>query len=263
MITLTYSSESVGPICRRVAAEGADIQVVPDTELNGRIEGTLIRWGSRWRGHADQTINSSEAVNLARDKHQSRLRMGDLAPKTWFGQSQIRTPCVVRPRRHHAGNKFFTCHDDREVRRALVACGKGWYASELVTKKHEYRVFILQGRVLAVSERFPSEPGAVAWNLAVGGRLINCERKAWNMAAVRASIYAASKLGLDWAAVDVAVDEAGKAVVFEANTAPGLRNPYTITQIARAFTWLDYNPAPAAAVIEGAKWKELLHPSLL
>lgn len=153
------------------------------------------------------------------------------------------------------------CRNLRERRVASRACHAGWYASELVNKAHEYRVFVLDGYVVCVSERFPGEPGAVAWNLALGGRLINLRYNEWPVGMLNTTVAAVRRLGLDWAAMDVAVDTAGRTVVFEANTAPGLRNPYTLGQIGRAFAslatqrWKQEQENPT-------RWQDLVHPAL-
>ena len=259
MITLTYSSKDVGPVCHRVARGHNDIHVIRDSKLVGPVKGTLIRWGSRWIGEANLTINTAQAVALARDKHESRIKLEGVCPPTWFTRDEIKVPCVIRPRRHHAAVNFHTCLHNMDIRGAIKACGKGWYASKLIEKSREFRVFILQGHIVAVSERFPANPGDVAWNLAVGGKLINCEKKLWPKSAIIASIGAMKDIGLDWGAVDVALDNEGKPLVFEVNTAPGLRNPYTISRIAKAFKGI----VPGLEPAKGTTWKKLIHPSLL
>lgn len=265
MITLLYHAESVGPVVRRLAAPAeGDIQVMRDTNIPraARIEGTVVRWGSRWNGQAEKVVNSAEAVSTARDKRLSRAKLGDLAPATWVRRADVKLPCVIRPRRHHAASKFFTCRTPDAARSAIARCGIGWYASELVEKAREFRVFVFQGHIVAVSERFPADASQVAWNLAMGGRLVNCKFAAWPIHVLRASIEACAKLDLDFGAVDVAIDaNNGNAVVFEVNTAPGLRNPYTIERIATCFLYADEVDEPLS-IPEGDRWKDYIHPAL-
>lgn len=264
-ICLLYRAETVGPVCQRVAksAPQGAIKVVKEGDPLPNNTKLLVRWGSASHIHGDGVIiNSSDAVLQARDKRHSRELLGDLAPKTWFEKAQIPlgASVVIRPRQHHAGNKFFVCRGSEQVRQAILKCRRGWYASELVDKAREFRVFVLQGRVICVSERFPANNTAIAWNLARGGRLINAKFKTWPIEVCKASIEACKRLGLDWGAIDVALDKKGKCYVFEANTAPGLRNPYTLKQIAKALVWTESNPAPKE--VKGDSWKALLHPAL-
>ena len=259
MITLLYHAKTVGPVCERLARVGG-FNAVMDLPLT-HVGGTILRWDSvvTILGCDGRVLNSRDAVNLSRDKPASRKILGDLSPTTWYRLDDVKVPCVVRPKRHHGGYKFFVCNGITEVLRAVKRCRLGWYATELVDKAEEYRVFVLQGRVVCVSQRFPGQH-AIAWNLGMGGRLVNVDKGKWHKNTVIAAIEAAKRLSLDWAAIDVAIDREGKPLVFEANTAPGLRNKYTISRIAKALNWADKNPPLPEA--EGSKWKDLLHPAL-
>lgn len=262
MVTLVYRAESVGPVCRRVSQAAPEaIKFVRDNE--SIPPGLRVRWGSvvPFDGPA---LNSAESVAVARDKIETRKRLGNLAPPTWFRRQDVPNPArmavVVRPGKHHAGKRFYVCKTVAALDAAIRRCGRVWYASLLVEKAKEYRIFILQGRVVCVSERFPADVTAIAWNLAMGGRLINVHRKDWPVAVCKATVAAAEKLGLDWCAIDVCVDTGGDCFVFEANTAPGLRNPYTISQIAKALVWADSGGTPKKT--EGNTWQSLRHPGL-
>ena len=231
------------------------VAVNPDRQV-------AIRWGSRWAGRADIEINTAEAVALARDKRGSRQALRGICPETWWQRSQVQLPCVVRPRRHHAGNRFFVCRTPDALNTAINRCGPGWYASELIEKTNEYRVFVLQGRVVCVSERFPANATDVAWNLAAGGRLINVKRGAWPLNVAHKSIEAARRTGLDWAAVDACVDNRGRVLIFEVNTAPGLKNEYTISQIAWAFEQIPQHLDLPQITTTPTTWQAIIHPSL-
>lgn len=265
MVTLLYAADSVGPVCERVVRAGdGGITAVRDTAAPTYSD-VLIRWGSRAANHTGElVINTPTAVTIAKNKLRSRRILETLAPTTWahLDRAWITYPCVVRPKTHHAGKKFFVCRNERELRAATTTCGKGWYAAELIEKESEYRVFVLHGYVVCVSQRFPANADDVAWNLARGGRLINLRYGDWPVEVLRTTITATKRLGLDWAAMDVCRATDGRTVVFEANTAPGLRNPHTLRQIAKAFE------STAGRQVftlqqEGARtWKDLLHPAL-
>ena len=238
-VTLLYSAQAVGPVCRRVGA-GEGFNVVRDHTPPTHHNGVLVRWGSASTSHTGDTeLNSPQAVMLAKDKIRSRQALGPLSPTTWTTTRDVQFPCVVRPRRHHAGNRFHVCGSRQEFQTLLQTWRGSWYASTLIEKEAEFRVFVVRGRVVAISERFPSTEGQVAWNLAVGGRLVNVRSKNWNPSVVQAGIQGAEVLGLDWTAMDVGVERGGRPVVFEANTAPGLRNPWTISKITEAFKGLE------------------------
>lgn len=261
---IVYRARTVGPICRKLASLSESISAAHERELVSPVKEVLVRWGSMWLGEAEFEINGADAVALSRNKRESRRELGALGPGTWFTRDDLEVPCVIRPKRHHAGRKFFVCHEYADVDRAIRSCRHGWYASELVDKVREYRVFVLQGRAVCVSERFPNVDGDVAWNLANGGRLTNVRYGEWPVPVILMAIDAMEKLDLDWGAVDLAVRRDGGLVVFEVNTAPGLKNPFTLRRVAKAFTWVGENPevAPEEITQKRVTWRELLHPAL-
>lgn len=280
--TLAHDFSNLNPTRSTVAQQGIDELIRSLTATKSAMQvpapvaptpppapaytpNVLVRWGSRREGKADIEINSAASVSLARDKKESRRALQGLCPTTWFRQSEVRTPCVIRPRRHHAGKKFFVCNSADEVNRAILRCGPGWYASELIDKAHEYRVFILQDRVIRVSTKHQNNPGEVAWNVGTGANAIGLARKNWNLEVVKVAVKAARKLNLDFTAVDVCVDKAGKPYVLEANTAPGLQSgSKALEQIAWAFGWVPKNAKPALLNLDGiTRWQDVLHPSLL
>ena len=225
----------------------------------------LVRWGSRREGRADIEINTAAAVALARDKKESRHQLAEVAPITWFRSADVRTPCVIRPRRHHAGKKFYVCRTTNEVDRAIARCGPGWYATELLDKAHEYRVFILQDRVIRMSEKTAPDDGGVAWNVGVGASATGLARKNWPLPVLNAALKAARKLNLDWTAVDIVVTKDNRVLVLEANTAPGLASgSRALEQIAWAFAWVGKNDAPEKLdLTTTTRFQDYLHPSLL
>ena len=274
-VTLIYRAPSTGPICRFIASQAPDPEDVlvvheRDAQSGGRrhISGGVVRWGSIWSGTADVQINSATAIRLARDKSLSRQRLVGLCPDTWYLRRDVHVwPCVVRPRRHHAGSGFYVCDDSVALRRATTRCGKGYYVSPLVRRTHEYRIFVLQGRIVGVSERFmrpatAPDPQRVAWNLHAGGGTRTVKRKQWPIRAALVAIQATERLGLDFGAVDVAVTEQGTVVVWEVNVSPGIKKRQIASNLAQAFLWAELE-GPAAPVAQGAKrWADVIHPAL-
>lgn len=269
-VVIVYRSESARPACERVVrCEPSHIRSVQESSYR-HLEGdtAVIRWDSHTElriptGVMD--VNPLLQIGVARNKALSRVRLGTLAPLTWQTRHAMQFPAVIRPRRHKAGERFFVVNEMDAARRAINRCGAGWYASQLLNKSREFRVFVVQNRVIAVSERFPGEDvSAVAWNLALGGRLANLERKQWPLPVLTASLEAMRRIGLGWGAVDACLDTDGRAWVFEMNTAPALRNHYTIEQIAKAFAWIDSeDPETYALTNDGTlTWKDYIHPAL-
>lgn len=261
MVCLVYRAKTVGPVCNRLAKVVDGLRFVRDSQPVP--DGLIVRWGSVYPTE-QKALNTAEAVALAKDKIASRKKLGNLAPPTYFRREDVHLPCVIRPRKHFAGKKFFVCRTPDQIDRAIDKCGRLWYATHLVDKAHEYRVFVCQGHIVAVSERFPAADGQgaakIAWNLAMGGKLINVRYKTWPIPICKAAILAAERLGLDWCAIDLCVDTGGDVWVFEANTAPGLRNPYTMRQIARAFVYAGTHKDPGQS--KGSTWQSLMHPAL-
>ena len=255
MTTLLYRARQIGYICHHIAnvSEGK-IEAVCDKDLhyaavNGvpvgdknfgqmldKIDGAVIRWDSRQDVEADKTYNTAEAVRLSRNKSVSRAMLLDLAPPTWFRLEDCQYPCLVRPRRHFAAHKFFPCSNRLAARKAIRRCGKGWYASPIIDKKLEYRVFVFNGKAIKVVRRFHNDPNEIAWNAANDGRSVRLLRESWPDDVVKSSIQAGKALGLDWFAADVIVDQADQPYVLELNSAPGIVREKTIRILAREFT---------------------------
>lgn len=263
VVTLIYHAKSVGPVCRKLAEQADSLRLVDDHGLLSLDDTAVVRWGSTWQGKAEREINSADSVALAKDKIATRKLLADLCPQTWYELGDIYYPCIIRPKNHFGGHKFFVCNTLREAQRAIRRCRRGWYASEIVNKAREFRVFALMGYCVAVTERFPNDNGHLAWNLAQGGRMKNVRYKQWPIGAILTALQAAKLANLDWAAVDIVVDQEGKALVLELNTAPGLRSEYRIEQIAAALDWLNSSDVKERVVKEGRTetWKTLIHPS--
>lgn len=265
MTVIVYRSRSASFAANRVAAASSGgIRAMQQDAYRHQDGDTAVL---RWDCYAELQlqpgiidINPSSQVTLARDKGASRRALAELAPPTWFTLADVQVPCVIRPRRHKAGQHFHVVQQPSDVRGAVRRCGNGWYASSLIDKQREFRVFVVQGRVASVSERFPAGPTDVAWNLARGGRLTNVARPDWPVSVLKASIAAMGRLGLGFGAVDACIDTAGQTFIFEINCSPALRNKFTIKQLAKALAFTgDVSPVKTGA----KKAKSFVHPAVL
>ena len=265
-VTLLYHAKTIGYICERIARESkGKIEALCDRQvLPKKIKGTVIRWDSRESVEADQTLNTAEAVLLSRNKRESRIRMGKLCPPTWTHFDDLEYPCLIRPRRHYAAHKFFVCHTGKEAKRSIAMCGlRRYYASPIIDKKLEYRVFGLQDHILKVVRRFHDDPKQVAWNIANGGRSVRLKHDSWPIEVVKRALLAGRALGLDWFAADVIVDNQDRPFVLELNTAPGLQREATIENLVEVFTWAVEHKPPPLNDLKGDSWDDYIHPALL
>ena len=205
----------------------------------------VIRWGCTSNIPYNNILNTASAIHEVNDKSAFRrtLDQADLCPKTFWEETidQIEDqhyPLVVRPRRHAQGRRLFVVNNREELTGAIHRCGNGWYASVLVNKTAEYRVFVVQGRVVAVAQKTPGNPQDVAWNVARGGRFDNVSWDDWPLQAVRKSVEAYGLSSLDFGGVDVMVDGDGQAFIIEINSAPSLTSPYRQECMAKAFDYI-------------------------
>ena len=265
---IVYRSRSASYAANRVAKAAEPITAMQEDAFERNVDEVLDVAVVRWDCHKDLglpstciDVNPHAAVVLARDKAASRRILAELSPPTWTSKADIQVPCVIRPRTHKAGKRFHVVRETSGILRAVKRCGPEWYASQLIDKAREFRVFVVQGRVAAVSERFGASPTEIAWNIARGGRLINVERTEWPINVIRTALEAMRRLGLGFGAVDVCICTQGRAWVFEANTSPALRNKYTIKKIAQSLAMAATPPKP---VKEGAqKPRSYAHPATL
>lgn len=228
---------------------------------------TVIRWGCTATVDSNNVINTARAIHQVNDKVGFRLLLQaanmELAPRTWIDEDDIQYPCIVRPASHSRGRDVHLCHTTLELMSAIETCGAGWYASEYIEKVAEYRVFVVQGRAVAVAEKTPANRDDVAWNVAQGGRFDNVSWDNWPLQAVRKSIEAFNLSELDFGGVDVMVDAAGKAYVIEINSAPSLTSEYRQECMAKAFDWIVVHGKERIPLIEErGGYRKFIHPAI-
>lgn len=265
MTTLLYHARQIGPICKKIAAKAPDnLRAVCDktTTQIPMFSSTVIRWDSTQDAWCNEDINKKGSVILSRNKRDSRLAMGDLTVPTWVNLGDLKFPCLMRPKRHYGAHGFYVVKDLNEARTARRKCGGSykWYASPIIDKKTEYRVFVFQDYCVKVVRRYHDDPSQIAWNIANGGKSARLKRSSWPLEVVKRAILAGRVLDLDWYAADVIVSQGGKVYVLELNTAPGLGRDETFKTLAKLFVWAGENPKPQAC--PGNSWQDLLHPAL-
>lgn len=227
----------------------------------------VIRWGCTSNVPTRNVINTAVAIHEVNDKVGFRRKLNEagLCPKTWFDLYNIPSdyPFVVRPANHSRGRHLYVCENSDQLRSAIRRCGDGWYASELINKTAEYRVFVAQGRCIAVANKIPGNPEDVGWNVALGGRFENVRWEEWPIKAIKYSIEAFNLSSLDFGGVDVMVDGDGNCYVLEINSAPSLTSPYRQECMTKALDWMVINGKERIPLVEerGGTYK-FIHPCL-
>jgi glutathione synthase/RimK-type ligase-like ATP-grasp enzyme len=242
-----------------------------DMRLPQQAGNTVFRWGCTANAPGNpHIINDAAAIHRVNDKAGFRqlLQAEELCPMTWFAinngaGNEPKYPCVVRPQFHHQGRKLYVCHSRPELVNAIARCGAGWYASALINKVAEYRVFVVSGRAVCVARKHPGNPGQVAWNVFQGGRFENVNWDNWPLKAVKNSIKAFQLSGLDFGGVDVMVDAAGETYILEINAAPSLTSPYRQECFAKAFEYILAH-GKANIPLQEAKggYTKFIHPAI-
>ena len=245
----------------------------------------VIRWGCTSTVNTNKVLNTSEAIHQVNNKRGFRMLLNEhaLCPPTWesiadwYKVADDYPTIVARPASHSRGRNLLVYSQQQDVDGStqldnFVRRFPNYYLSELINKVAEYRVFVVQGRAVAVARKTPGNPDDVAWNVAQGGRFDNVRWGDWPLKAVRVAIEAFNLSSLDFGGVDVMVDGDGDAYVIEINSAPSLTSPYRQGAMSKAFdyilskynngsTWQESH-ARIPLVNERGGWRKFIHPAL-
>jgi glutathione synthase/RimK-type ligase-like ATP-grasp enzyme len=235
-----------------------------------REDEVCIRWGCTSNVASKNVLNTAKAIHVVNDKPGFRkaLEGMQLAPETWYNPDDVppnvlgNQGVIVRPAKHAQGRNIFYCNTWQELQDAWRKCAGG-YISEFIMKEREFRVYVVQGRAVAVAEKIPEDKKAVAWNHARGSTFVNVRWDAWPLQAVRKSIEAFNVSGLDFGGVDVMVDEEGKAFIIEINSAPSLTSEYRQQCMAKAFDYIaEHGKDKIPLVKEKGGYLKFIHPAI-
>lgn len=261
--------------CEDIAALMSHKTVVrrTDEEWPEEME-MIIRWGCTANTPKGVgIINYASGIHLVANKSGFRQTLrahnSGLIPKTWLNSDGMcagfevvkNFPVVVRPSCHERGSNFNICSSVEELEAALSQCGENPYVSKFVSKTKEFRIFIVQGRVICVVEKCPNNTSLNTWGLAANW--INYKWSDWPVEAVRKAVEAHNCSGLHFTAADVLQAEDGSYVISELNSAPELGGKYYAQKFASAFDWMiDNHREPIPTDLEQTDWKYYAHPSL-
>jgi len=223
-----------------------------------------IRYGCRSRvpqgrnvlnklGNMDSTMNKGG--------FRKKLQEHGLCPPSWGSNwgAAPEFPCVVRPGFHAKSQHFYLCHSLEDIAGAARYCGDDFYCSKFIDKKAEYRINVLQGRVLCVIEKSAKDQTDITFSRGATEILYWSE---WPIAGVSKAIKAVAVSGLDFAGVDVIEGKDGECYVLELNTCPYLEGSYQQQCFARGFDWVVEKGRDHFSVQHTESWKNYIHPCM-
>jgi len=257
--------------CREVAARSEEGLVVSRSDKMFPDGHDLVfRWGCTSNVPVNNVVNTAAAIHTVNDKTGFRrvLDEHELCPSTFWRPDDVpgdfaNSGMVTRPHTHSRGRDLTVTYNYGDLYNIMARYGDGAYTSCLIAKAAEYRVFVIQGRVVCVAEKTPGNPDDVAWNVAQGGRFDNVRWDNWPLKAVRMSVEAFNLSGLDFGGVDVMVDKQGNAYIIEINSAPSLTSEYRQTCFTRAFDYIIRNGKEHIPLVdEKGGYTKFIHPAV-
>lgn len=258
--------------CREIVNNSeTGIRVIRNDAPLPQDEQLVIRWGCTSTVPQRNVLNTAAAIHGVSDKIEFRRKLNEdgLCPKTWFTLEEFRReeeyPVIVRPRHHHQGRNLFVAQNIGELQEILrkAVLQNGYYISRKINKTHEYRVFVVSGRAVAVANKIPADANAVAWNVAQGGSFENVRWDDWPLKAVKVAIEGFNLSGLDFGGVDIMVDDNNDCFILEINSAPSLTSPYRQQTFAKAFDYIVRNGKEKIGLIEArGGYKKFIHPAV-
>ena len=236
----------------------------------------LVRWGCTTTTGIgiEKQVNPSHGIRSVNDKLGARRILSqhspELVPKTiWQTSDWLEGSCILRPRHHAQGRNLHVVEDMGTLRRLATRYGEGnWYASELIDKVREVRVYWVNGRVATIAEKTPADPSAVAWNVAQGGRFDVIGWGDWPTEACRVACEAMKHFELDFGGVDLMMDRDGRWYLIEINSAPSLpllsdgSVSYRQKCMAKTFKWMLEHGKERMDADYNNGWRGYIHPAI-
>lgn len=273
---------------------GEDVSVVLNSQMKpSDFDGCdiVIRWGCTSTVPVKSVINKAKAIHNGANKSVFRKMMmesgEELCPDTYFDiddwfeaigfpdeNEQLNQSVIVRPKNHHQGRDLYFCDTVHQVVDAMAKCGDDAYINDYIRKVSEYRVYVVQGRAVAVNEKIPEDNTAISWNHHGGGsHYQNVRWDNWPLDGVDKAIKASNLAGLDFCGVDVIVDGTGKAYVLEVNSAPTTKTiqdgdrkgepTYTQSCMAKGIKYmLDFGKDCLPVSSQTDSYRRYIHPAI-
>lgn len=273
--TFLLRRDGMGNNCHHVADNyPGGMKIVTPEELPANAE-VVLRWGTTTPiPNGPLIFNKAKAIHETYNKGVFRKKAADvgLAPHTWLSYDEyVADPyqdfewAIVRPVHHQRGSDLHFCESLDEVKAAckkITKSGQEYYISEFINKWAEYRVFVVAGRIICVLDKVMPKrrQKEVAWGLAAAYNYVNWSE--WPIAVCENAIKSFNLTKLDFAAIDIVLDDNDKAYFLEANTAPEVW-PYYGGKLALAIKHhVDTNRDRIPVANDGKNWKDYIHPIL-
>ena len=142
-----------------------------------------------------------------------------------YGNAILKFELIFKELNHSRGEGIFFINNHEDLIR-VIDNGKKGYVEQVIGNDREFRVHVCDGKAFYTDEKLPREEGHTAKikNLANGYKYRNRSvSRPYPKAIRKEAIKAVNALGIEFGAVDVAVDSNGNIHVFEVNSAMGLR----------------------------------------
>ena len=241
----------------------------------------LFNWGyTRVNDLNYKILNTPQAVGLASNKGGFRVALFDngLTMPSYSGSTDDlkekvtegivrRVGYILRPKNHMGGSPLYHITENTtftDIFDKIDEYGDGAYLSEYIEKDKEFRVVIMQNRVLFVVEKIPDTTDTIAWNVANGGRFENVRFGDWNLKALDYAIKAHKLAGLDYSAVDV-ITKGDEVYVLEVNTAPQILEEYWGACFSKGIDYLIDNNNEMNLEVSTEytdNWRYYVHPAI-
>ena len=205
-------------------------RVRPDGDFRNNFNHMIINWGSSTPPQFPTRagiINKPEAVKLAVNKYFTLRRLTEAGvPTLVFYTSAVEAGEAVQNGKVIFARKDLTGRSGSGIiviRDINEMVGAPLY-TEFFDKKIEYRVHVAFGSVFDFQAKLKrngvdADPYVFSYD---NGRVFCRGDIELPPAAEQAAVDAVAALGLDFAALDIGVDEDGNVAVFEVNTSPAL-----------------------------------------
>lgn len=230
MIITVLGSRKSRPTAKALACALSDSFVVHYTENSIPENSFTIRYGNSYIADPEgRILNKKNAVKTSANKPATKSLLQEKnipTPKLISFEDAIagnvEFPVIVRRNNHFKGKFFNVCNNPRDIRRFSPS---NHYIQEMVTKKDEYRLFILNDRIIEANiKRCPENQSTpMVRNKENGCFFARVRVSDLNRELKNAARSAIREIGLDFGAVDCAtIQELPGITIFEVNSAPGL-----------------------------------------
>lgn len=237
-------------------------------------------------------ISESSLMRSLRSRHNSfgivPTQTGNIQAMYNFARNYASETLILRPNHHHGGSGFHIIDGtlDEKFNKIRTHYSNGSYLSVYIPKVREFRVMVMNSKVLFMIEKIVENKDTYAWNVSLGGRMVNVRWSEWIPEVAKIAIVASEITGADYAAYDVIVDANGVCYVLEENKSPRVEEQYWSTCLAKGFDYIiDNNIAPKNYAITSnsdeqytimrsrydllsiykpdfSDWKYLIHPAI-